>query len=93
MWAILLSLSIGAAIGYFFKLSHKQKKINSKVQQFGVIFLLFSMGISAGANKSVVKNLKNIGAVSITFAILTSLFSIILVFIVTNKFMKERDSK
>jgi len=93
MWTILLSLVVGASIGYFFKLSHKQKKINNKIQQFGVIFLLFSMGISAGANKSVVKNLKNIGAVSITFAILTSLFSIILVFIVTNKFMKESDSK
>ncbi|QGU94670.1 DUF340 domain-containing protein [Clostridium bovifaecis] len=93
MWIILLSLAAGAAIGYFLKLSNKQKKINSKVQQFGVIFLLFSMGISAGSNKSVIANLKSIGSTSLTFAVLTSLFSIILVFIVTNKFMKGEDHK
>lgn len=91
MWKILLSLALGAAIGYFFNLSNKQKKINSKVQQFAVVFLLFSMGISVGANKSVVSNLKNIGTTALTFAILTSLFSIILVFIVTSKFMKGSD--
>lgn len=88
MWKILLSLVVGAAIGYFFNLSNKQKKINSKVQQFAVVFLLFSMGISVGANKSVVANLKNIGTTALTFAILTSLLSIVLVFIVTTKFMK-----
>ncbi|KGK89975.1 LysO family transporter [Clostridium sp. HMP27] len=91
MWKILLSLVVGAIIGYFFNLSYKQKKTNSKVQQFAVVFLLFSMGISVGANKSVVANLKNIGTTALTFAILTSLFSIILVFIVTSKFMKGSD--
>lgn len=88
MWKILLSLALGSAIGYSFNLSNKQKKVNSKVQQFAVLFLLFSMGISVGANKSVVANLKNIGTTALTFAILTSLFSIVLVFVVTNKFMK-----
>ncbi|WP_097027677.1 LysO family transporter [Clostridium peptidivorans] len=92
MWKILLSLVVGAAIGYFFNLSNKQKKINSKIQQFAVVFLLFSMGISVGANKSVIANLKNIGTTALTFAILTSLFSIIFVFVVTNKFMKGSDS-
>lgn len=92
MWKILLSLVVGAAIGYFFNLSNKQKKINSKIQQFAVVFLLFSMGISVGANKSVIANLKNIGTTALTFAILTSLFSILFVFVVTNKFMKGSDS-
>lgn len=91
MWKILLSLVVGTIIGYFLNLSCKQKKINSKVQQFAVVFLLFSMGISVGANKSVVANLKNIGTTALTFAILTSLFSIILVFIATSKFMKGSD--
>lgn len=92
MWTILLSLAVGAAIGYFIKLPNKTKKINSKIQQFGVVFLLFTMGISAGANKSVISNIKNIGATSLTFAVLTSFFSIIFVFIITNKFMKESES-
>ncbi|MBM7871596.1 uncharacterized membrane protein YbjE (DUF340 family) [Clostridium pascui] len=91
MWKILLSLVVGAIMGYFLNLSCKQKKINNKFQQFAVVFLLFSMGISVGANKSVVANLKNIGTTALTFAVLTSLFSIILVFIVTSKFMKGSD--
>lgn len=92
MWAILLSLAGGVAIGYFFTLSEKQKKINSRVQQLGVVLLLFSMGISVGGNKSIVCNLKNIGKISLAFAVLTSIFSIIFVFIITNKFMKGEKS-
>lgn len=92
MWTILVSLLVGSMIGYFFTLSDKQQKINGKVQQIGVVFMLFCMGASAGANKSIVSNLKNIGQISVTFAVLTSFFSIILVFFITSRFMKERDS-
>ncbi|MCT8976198.1 LysO family transporter [Clostridium sp. CX1] len=92
MWAIIISLCIGAAIGYFINLSDKQKNYNSKLQQIGVVFLLFCMGASAGANKSIVNNLKNIGQISVTFAVLTSIFSIILVFFITSRFMKVREN-
>lgn len=92
MWTIILSLSIGAAIGYFINLSEKQKSYNGRVQQIGVVFLLFCMGASAGANKSIVSNLKNIGQISVTFAVLTSVFSIILVFFITSRFMKGREN-
>lgn len=91
MWQIILSLAFGIAIGSILNLSPKQKEANSKVQQIAVIFLLFSMGISVGANKSVVLNLQSLGITALTFAILASLFSIILVYIVTRKFMRERD--
>ncbi|MBV7276690.1 LysO family transporter [Clostridium thailandense] len=91
MWLILVSLFVGIFIGYFFNLNDKHKSYNSRIQQIGVIFLLFCMGISAGGNKAIIRNLKNIGKISLTFALLTSLFSIILVFFVTSYFMKERD--
>lgn len=89
MWIIIVSLIIGVCIGYFFDLSNKYKKFSSVLQQLGVILLLFSMGASAGANKSIVSNLRNIGKISVTFAILTSIFSIVLVFFVSSKFIKE----
>lgn len=91
MWIILLSLFLGILIGYFFNLSDKHKSYNSRIQQIGVIFLLFCMGASAGGNKAIVGNLKNIGKISLTFALLTSIFSIILVFFVTSYFMKGRE--
>lgn len=92
MWTILVSLLVGALIGYFVNLSDNQKKYNGRLQQIGVVFLLFSMGASAGGNKSIVSNLKNIGEISIVFAVLTSLFSIVLVFFITSRFMKEREN-
>ncbi|EPY2273909.1 hypothetical protein ACXAUS_002792 [Clostridium sporogenes] len=47
-------------IGYFKKFSKKGKKINGVLQQIGVFVLLFFMGASIGANKSVIKDIKNI---------------------------------
>ncbi|MGO5059899.1 LysO family transporter [Clostridium sporogenes] len=60
MWAILLFLFLGMLIGYFKKFSKKGKKINGVLQQIGVFVLLFFMGASIGANKSVIKDIKNI---------------------------------
>lgn len=88
VWTILISLLIGVLIGYFFNLSDKQKSYNGRIQQIGVVFLLFCMGASAGGNKSIIGNLKNIGKISLTFALLTSICSIILVFFVTSYFMR-----
>lgn len=88
MWIILISLLIGILIGYLFNLNDKQKNFNGRIQQIGVIFLLFCMGASAGGNKSIISNLKNIGKISFTFAVLTSICSIVLVFFATSYFMK-----
>lgn len=88
MWSILIFLFLGMFIGYILNFSEKQKKINSKLQQLGVVFLLFSMGASIGANKEILKNIKNIGQVSLSFALLTSIFSIIVVYFLTCKFMR-----
>lgn len=91
MWAILLFLFIGIIIGYFKQFSEKSKNINSILQQIGVLVLLFFMGASIGANKSVVKNIKNIGQVSVAFAITTTIFSILVLYIVSNRFLKKED--
>lgn len=91
MWAILLFLILGMIIGYFKNFSEKEKKINGRLQQIGVIVLLFFMGASIGANKSVIKNIKNIGLVSIVFAIATTLFSIIILYIVSKQFLEKGD--
>lgn len=67
----------------------KGKKINEKAQLIGLLLLLFSMGISIGANNDVVSNLNSIGLQAFVFALLTTLGSIICVFIVSRKLSKE----
>ncbi|KYN77974.1 hypothetical protein A0J52_01440 [Clostridium sporogenes] len=89
MWVILLFLFLGMLIGYFKKFSKKGKKINGVLQQIGVFVLLFFMGASIGANKSVIKDIKNIGQVSIVFAITTTIFSVIILYIVSRSFFEK----
>lgn len=89
MGAILLFLFLGMLIGYFKNFSKKGKKINGVLQQMGVFVLLFFMGASIGANKSVIKDIKNIGQVSIVFAITTTIFSVIILYIVSRFFLEK----
>jgi len=90
MWSILVVLVAGIIIGASVKLSDKMKAYNSKFQFIGVVFLLFTMGVSLGLNKSILNNLKNIGIKSLVFAVLTSTFSIIMVYF-TTKFILKGD--
>jgi uncharacterized membrane protein YbjE (DUF340 family) len=86
---IIIALFLGAFVGYFIKFNEKQKKLNGKIQQLGVIFLLFSMGASIGANEHIIKDLPKIGMKAFTYASFTILGSIVLVFLLSNKFLKS----
>ncbi|MBE6060454.1 MAG: lysine exporter LysO family protein [Clostridium sulfidigenes] len=88
---ILITLILGAIVGYFLKLGEKGKIINGKLQQLGVIFLLFSMGASIGADKGIIKNLPTIGLKSFLFAVATIGVSIVLVYILSEKFMPKEN--
>lgn len=88
MWIILLSLLIGVVIGISKIIPQKFVKFNSRFQQAGIILLLFSMGASIGANKELIYNLKSMGIKAVTFAVLTCIFSIGAVYIVSTRFMK-----
>lgn len=89
MWSIILFLIAGIVLGNRLNLDEKRKSINEKVQLLGLLLLLFSMGISIGANEEVVKNLNNIGLQALTFAVFTTLGSIVFVYFVSKRFGKE----
>ncbi|WP_430883722.1 LysO family transporter [Fusibacter sp. JL216-2] len=89
MWSIIIFLIVGILLGNRLSLKDKGKKINEKAQLIGLLLLLFSMGISIGANNDVVSNLNSIGLQAFVFALLTTLGSIICVFIVSRKLSKE----
>ena len=90
MSQILIALVLGAIIGYFVKLSNRGTKINGRLQQIGVIFLLFSMGVSIGADSDIIKNLPSIGLKAFLFAVGTIGCSILAVYILSEKFLVNK---
>ncbi|MCH4891002.1 DUF340 domain-containing protein [Acidaminobacter sp. JC074] len=91
MWSIIIVLIVGIGIGSVLKPTDKIKNIISKFQFVGVTLLLFAMGAGLGLNKDLLNNLKDIGWIGFVFAVLTTLFSIICVYLSTTLF--ERRSK
>ncbi len=89
MWSIIVFLIAGIVLGNRLNLNEKGKSINEKVQLLGLLLLLFSMGISIGANDEVVKNLNNIGIQAFTFAVFTTLGSVFFVYLVSKRIGKE----
>ena len=88
MWKIPFFLFLGIVIGFKFEFSEKFKKYNSKLQHIGVVVLLFIMGIGIGANRELLSKLNSIGFKSLTFAVFTSVGSVLAVYLVTSIFLK-----
>lgn len=91
MWKIILFLCTGMAIGLFFNLGEKAKKLNSNLQLIGLVLLLGSMGISIGANPKIMSNLSAIGFQSFLYALTSVVFST-LIGLVLIQFVKGRNA-
>lgn len=93
MWRILVFLAVGVTIGAVFKFGERQKKWIGRLQQFGVVLLLFSMGLSIGLNDEILMNLQALGLQAFTYAGLTSVFSILVVYGLSRVLVREVRSK
>lgn len=93
MWRILVFLAVGVTIGAVFKFGERQKKWIGRLQQFGVVLLLFSMGLSIGLNDEILTNLQALGLQAFTYAGLTSVFSILVVYGLSRVLVREVRSK
>lgn len=93
MWLILVSLAAGIVIGLYINLkglvSEDSMKYNGRFQQVGIIILLFSMGATIGADSEMIGKLKSMGLKAFVFSVLTSLFAVIVTYLVTERFLKE----
>ena len=89
MWKILLFLAAGVAIGALMKFNRTQKKWIGRLQQIGVVLLLFSMGLSIGINNEILSNLRDLGLQAFTYAGLTSAFSVLVVYGFSRVLVKE----
>lgn len=71
----------------------KYKEINEKMQLICVVMLIFLMGISLGKEKQILENLLELGLISTVYAIIPIIFSTAFVYILTEKYMKDKEDK
>lgn len=89
MWTIILVLFVGMIIGMIIRPEDKTKKRIGQLQFLGVMILLFAMGAGLGLNDQLLSNLSNMGIEALVFAIMTSVFSIGIVYFVSKLLIKE----
>ena len=87
--SILISMAIGLLIGL--KLFPKKlEKWNSIVQTFLTAVLIFSMGVTLGSRENFITELKTLGFKSLVYALIPIATSVLLVYLLTEKFLKKR---
>ena len=86
---ILIVMSIGILVGNRF-FSYKYKTINEKLQLICTILLIFSMGVTLGRRENFIQELSLLGWHSFIFCFIPSLFSLIIVFLLTRHFIEKR---
>ncbi len=85
---VLLILMVGIIIGLkWFPL--KWKRWNERVQIITTAVLIFTMGVSLGSKPNFIRELRTLGWNSLVLAIIPITFSILLVFVLTKRFMKK----
>lgn len=85
---VIAIMLIGVLVGYFFG-RKKWGKINSWIQFCCVVLLIFSMGVKLGSRENFISEITSLGISSILFALIPILFSTILVYILTEHFLKR----
>ena len=90
MWSIIIVLIIGMVIGSKITPTDQVKSITGKFQFIGVMILIGSMGAALGLNDTLLSNLNNMGLEALVFAVLTSLFSILVVYLSSRLLLKGK---
>ncbi|MDA3732929.1 LysO family transporter [Niameybacter massiliensis] len=86
---ILLIMCLGVALGaYIFP--EKWQVHNSKVQVISIVILIFCMGVTLGSNETLMDKLLGMGLQGLLFAVIPIILSVIVVYILTRLFMKEK---
>lgn len=80
MGKIILALTAGLAVGAFGKFNAAAISLNSRLQYLGVVALLLFMGISLGMRQDILSNIQLIGWKALVFALMTTVFSVIIVY-------------
>lgn len=79
MTLVIISMTIGIAVGFLSRGIPAIAKNASRITLFGLFFLLFVMGLKLGASREVLDNLGQIGAKAFIIALFCVMGSVFLV--------------
>lgn len=82
MIIVIAFLILGFVIGLIFRRLEQYKRPIGFLYISTVVVLLFSMGVTLGANQELLANLPNIGLKAITFTVCTVLGTMIMTYLV-----------
>ena len=85
-------MGIGILIGRFL-MAGKLKKWNERLAMLCTLLLIFSMGVMLGQKENFLSELSSLGLKSFLFFFLPTLASIIIVYILTKRFIDKKDPK
>lgn len=85
---ILIIMCIGILIGRLAFLRRLKKK-NESVSLLCIFVLIFSMGVTLGEKENFFEELSSLGITSFLFFFIPTLLSVVLVYYLTQRFMKK----
>lgn len=86
---ILLVMCVGVLIGNRW-FPQKYKRANELLQVACTVLLIFCMGVTLGGRNNFLEELASMGAVSFLFFLFPVGFSLMLVYLLTKRFMPEK---
>ena len=88
---IFIVMGAGILIGRFL-MTGRIKKWNERLAMHCTLLLIFSMGVMLGQKENFLSELSSLGLKSFLFFLIPTLVSIILVYILTKRFMENKHS-
>lgn len=88
MWTIIIFMALGVAVGAMVSMKESHVAVLGKLQSVGVILLLFVMGLSMGLDRKLLSQLSTLGYKALVYAGLTTVCSILCVYLFTRRLGK-----
>lgn len=85
-------MCIGVLIGYQW-FPHRWSKVNTVLQMVCIAILIFSMGVKLGSRENFLYEITHLGFSSLLFALIPIGLSVLLVYLLTEKYLKKSKKK
>lgn len=92
MFVVIGIMFMGIGVGYLLRRVRLLQKLGTSIQ-YTIYLLLFSMGISVGANPEIVNNLSALGGEALLIAVASTLGSLCMAWVVYHCFFKQKGEK
>lgn len=87
----LVFLILGIVVGIICKNLDRLKKMIEKLLGYSILALMLCIGISMGIDKAIFSEIGTIGFVSVVFAVITSIFSVLAVYLLTLGLVRKKN--